>query len=98
MNNTMNAAPLASIDLGDGRMLDISAEGVTVRCGGDGVEVPWTHVWVDETETDYTLQLGGHGLFVEKDDMSFSDRDELRRLLLRFNAARYGAPDGRMPR
>lgn len=98
MNN--NTTPLAVFDIGsgDGRMLEISTEGITMRCEDSVWMTPWELVWTEETEDDFTLQLEGQGLFILKDDLSDEAMEELRRLLLRFSADRYHAPYGRMPR
>lgn len=97
MNN--NTTPMAVFDVcGDGRTMEVSEAGLTLRCADSGWFTPWKLVWVEESEDDFTLQLDGQGLDLDKDEMSWEQMEELRRLLLRFCADRYRAPGGRMPR
>ena len=93
-------APWAVFDIsdGDGRKLEISEAGLTIRCEGSEWMTPWELVWTEETEDDFTLQLEGQGLIMNKDDLTWEQMEELRRLLLRFSADRYHSPYGRMPR
>ena len=92
--------PWAVFDIGegDGRKLEISEEGLVIRCEDSAWMTPWEQVWTEETEDDFTLQLGGQGLIMDKEEMTWEQMEELRRLLLRFSADRYHSPYGRMPR